>query len=122
MAKPNWGYTKRTDYESGYAILDGHTLPEEWTDYTIEYYKYGSKTPYESITHCYLPAGMKPKFRTEVDAIARKWDICREFAKALYNGIFSPRGKTVIRYSSNGRIVAKAGKDQYGNTVIKWEK
>jgi len=119
---PNWGYTKVTDYETGYARISGQSSPKDWTDYTIEYYKAGSKTPYNKEIHCHLPSGMRPKFRTEIDSLSKKWPICKDFANAIYYAILSPKGKTVIRYTSNNQIVGKVRRDQYGNTYIKWEK
>lgn len=76
------------------------------TEYIIELYTKGSRKPYQVFTDS-LPDRARPRFRNTAE--------CFNFKLSQLGG------RALIRYKSNGKLVAESYIDVNGNGRLRWK-
>ena len=76
------------------------------TEYIIEKYEKGARIPYERYVDT-LPDRARPKFTNSADCFNFKLSHCA--------------GRVLIRYKSNGKLVAERYIDKNGNGRLRWK-
>lgn len=78
----------------------------EMTEYIIELYEKGARKPYQKFVDS-LPDRARPRYRNSAE--------CFDF-KLSHLG-----GRALIRYKSNGKLVAESYIDANGNGRLRWK-